>query len=163
MLSIKRGPADLGKKHANSCTNVTTAKAVSMGHLPATSHAPSNCTLTLAPTPVKTDVLEDMLQTYPNKNIAIFLIDGFKNGFNLQCTKPPVRLHEPANLKSVLLQPECAQQKVNKEVAAGRFGGPWDTPPIPNLVISPIGLREKKVKGTGGKTKTGPLSLRCSV
>ncbi len=109
---------------------------------------PSNCTLDLAPSPVKINVLENMLESYPNRNIAKLLINGFKCGFDLQCTNPPIRTHDPRNLKSVMLKPECTAEKINKEVAAKRFGGPWETPPLQNFIVSPIGLREKKVKGT---------------
>ncbi len=108
----------------------------------------SNCSLDKASTPVNIHVLEQMLASYPHKQTAKFLIDGFKNGFNLQCTNPPTREHEPSNLKSVLMNPIHTANKIQKEVIAGNFGGPWDQPPLKNMVISPIGLREKKVKGT---------------
>ena len=61
---------------------------------------------------------------------------------------PTSQVMHPSKSKTITLNPSAALNKINKEVAADRFYGPSKYEPIENLIISPIGLREKKVKGT---------------
>ena len=175
MNSIEKGPVGMGQKHASTSTNVKNARVPSMGHLPVKHHIPNNCSLSLATFPIRINVLQSMLGSYPQKHISEILVNGFKHGFNLQCTNPPVRTHDPTNLKSVLLNPTCTLEKINKEVTAGRFGGPWSAPPLENFIVRSIGLREKKVKGTyrlihhlsyprdGNSVNSGIAPELCSV
>ncbi len=109
---------------------------------------PRRNNLELAPSPVNGSALEQLLIGYPNPKVADMLIEGFSNGFSLKCDNPPVMTFTPKNLKSIQLNPLAAAEKIKKEVNLGRFSGPWKTSPIPDLIITPIGLVEKKVKGT---------------
>lgn len=54
---------------------------------------------------------------------------------------------ESKNLNSALAKPEIIDQKIQKEIAAGRVQGPFESKPIPNLQCSPLGLVEKKDPG----------------
>ena len=51
------------------------------------------------------------------------------------------------NLKSVLVNPADAIEKVENEIAKGRIAGPFRNRPISNLRCSPIGLVPKKTSG----------------
>ncbi|XP_077790723.1 uncharacterized protein LOC144328926 [Podarcis muralis] len=53
----------------------------------------------------------------------------------------------PPNQKSVLEMPDIALKKIQKEIAAGRVAGPFATPPIAGLHISPLGIVPKKAPG----------------
>lgn len=85
------------------------------------------------------------LQFY-NKIEAEFLYDGFKNGFPLQYSGPRVA-RDSNNLRSTLLNPEIINSQINKEIIAGRVAGPFNERPLPNLIVSPIGLVPKKTPG----------------
>ena len=47
------------------------------------------------------------------------------------------------NLKSARLNPALLKEKIDKELALGRFAGPFETPPLKTLKISPVGLVPK--------------------
>ena len=108
----------------------------------------NNWDLNMSPSPIVVPVLSQMLVGYPNVEAAKMLVEGFTTGFRLHCDKPPQMNCTPKNLKSIQLNPQAAAKKISKELALGRFSGPWSKPPIPDLIITPIGLIEKKVKGT---------------
>ena len=97
-------------------------------------------------TPIKIPVLEEMLSLYPDRQSAVILYNGFKYGFRINYTGPRVAF-ESKNLKSVLLNPDLAWEKVMNEVNSGRIAGPFDHRPISNLRVSPIGLVPKKTAG----------------
>lgn len=50
----------------------------------------------------------------------------------------------PNNLRSALQHPEVVSEKLAKEVAMGRMGGPFRCAPIADLVVSPLGVVPKK-------------------
>ncbi|MBV2113348.1 MAG: hypothetical protein KUF82_20545 [Candidatus Thiodiazotropha sp. (ex Ctena orbiculata)] len=87
-----------------------------------------------------------MLVDYPNKEDAAFLSDGFSLGFKLQFEGPRIPI-ECKNLKSVVDNPEIAEEKIKQEVNLGRIAGPFSKRPISNMRCSPIGLVEKKSGG----------------
>ena len=107
----------------------------------------SNYNLGMGLTPVKASELKRLAIGYPKREVADMLIEGFSKGFSLRCTAPPQPHREPKNLKSLQLNPEAAAAKIAKEVGLGRFGGPWPNPPFKDLVVTPVGLVEKKSKG----------------
>ena len=51
------------------------------------------------------------------------------------------------NLPSAYKHPEVVTQKLSQESRLGRIAGPYSTLPIPNLVVSPIGIVPKKDPG----------------
>ncbi len=107
----------------------------------------SNHNLGLGITPIKVSELKRVSIGYPKRESADMLITGFSTGFSLRCTAPPQPYIEPKNLKSIRLNPEVAAAKIEKEVRLGRFGGPWPDPPLKDLIVTPVGLVEKKKKG----------------
>ena len=50
----------------------------------------------------------------------------------------------PNNLKSALARPDIVTSKINKERAAGRIVGPFNSPPLPLFRCSPLGIVPKK-------------------
>ena len=48
------------------------------------------------------------------------------------------------DLKSATENPEIVRSKIEKEIAAGRVGGSFDSPPFSTFRVSPIGLVPKK-------------------
>ena len=84
-----------------------------------------------------------MLTTYPVQADAWELTQGFTNGFSLKFQGPrvPIRC---VNLKSFSSNFQVGMQKVNQEIQAGRFAGPFSHPPFPDLHCSPLGLVPKK-------------------
>ena len=81
-----------------------------------------------------------------NKEKTEYLVDGFKNGFRLQ-HHSSVSSTAPKNDPSVLEHHHSVQQKIDKELQAGRLLGPFTQPPFPNFHVSPIKLVEKSEKG----------------
>ena len=99
----------------------------------------------LAKTPIKISILKQYLTSY-DRTEAEFLLNGFTYGFPIQYTGP--RLPRDAkNLRSATLNPELIKSKIKKEIEAGRVGGPFHERPLPNLIVSPIGLVPKKAPG----------------
>ena len=95
-------------------------------------------------TPVKYGRLDFLLKQsgYPDHK-RTFLIDGFKNGFDIgYCGKQNVQIRAP-NLKINIGSPTILWNKVMKEVGAGRYAGPFESIPYDNYIQSPIGLVPK--------------------
>jgi hypothetical protein len=95
------------------------------------------------PTPIRAHKLAVYLKTY-NPLLAHRLCRGFTQGFPIHCTAPSSP-SVPTNHPSALHQPLVVDRKLAKEISAGRIRGPYSTPPIHNLICSPLGLVPKKV------------------
>ena len=95
-------------------------------------------------TPVDVDKYEQLLveSRYP-KSKREFLTKGFRNGFALnfegnrkvQRFAPNLKLHVGSKVE--------LWNKVMKEIAAGRYAGPYESPPFEYFIQSPIGLVPK--------------------
>ena len=95
-----------------------------------------------ARTPVRGERLEAWLAAYWDKKAAGLLKNGFHEGFHLGYKGPTVRRWAD-NLKSAKAQQEVVQTKLDKEVKEGRMAGPFSNCPMPNLIVSPIGIVSK--------------------
>ena len=93
-------------------------------------------------TPVKVNRLQHYLSGYPFAKRQ-YLLNGFTYGFSIQCSRSQSCLQSP-NLKSALENPAAVNAKLAKELAAGRIAGPFETPPFPDFMISPLGSVPKK-------------------
>lgn len=86
----------------------------------------SNTSLyTMGNTTIKVTQLKTYLTTY--KKRKKFLINGFQNGFKLQYNGPR-RPRQAKNLKSANQHPDIVHQKICKELALQRIGGPFQHP-----------------------------------
>ena len=52
-----------------------------------------------------------------------------------------------SNHQSATLNPDVLNSMVQTELKAQRVAGPFDVPPFPNFVVSPLGLVPKKETG----------------
>lgn len=99
----------------------------------------------IAYSPIKVDALKRYAKNYI-KEEAEFLIKGFTRGFPIQYTGPR-KPRDSENLRSCSLNPEIIKAQINKEIESGRVAGPFEERPLPNLIVSPIGLVPKKTLG----------------
>ena len=101
--------------------------------------------------PVDADRLERLLKlTNYDKNETDYLVNGFRNGFDLEYTGPEDRQDVSKNLPFTVGNKIILWNKLMKEVKAGRVAGPFEFEQIPykEFVQSPIGLVPK------GESKT---------
>ena len=95
------------------------------------------------PTPVKPEVLNKWLEGYCKQEeiVAIFakgaLLDF--NGIEGPLTS--------TNSQSALQNPDAATEKLQEELTKNRIAGPFTSPPLESLKISPLALREKQDTG----------------
>ena len=75
-----------------------------------------------------------------------FLINGFKHGFRLYSVIEDAVLEAP-NLLSAKQHPDIVDEKLRKELDANRIAGPFDTPPLNQFTVSPLGIVPKKSPG----------------
>ena len=95
-------------------------------------------------TPVKVEVLEHLLmQTNYDPEETKFLINGFKNGFEIGYEGDRNVQMKAPNLKLNVGTKVDLWNKVMKEVKAGRYAGPFENIPFENYIQSPIGLVPK--------------------
>ena len=74
-----------------------------------------------------------------------FLVKGFTSGFHIGHFQDPIDV----NLTTPKLSPELEiilQNKVDKEVTAGRIKGPFLKSPFPTLQVSPVTIRENQFR-----------------
>ena len=96
----------------------------------------------LANSPIHLEELSYALEFYPKREVALELKEGFTKGFRVGYTGPRIA-RDSRNHKSALERPDVIEQKLTKEVHSGRVAGPFSSKPLPNIIVSPIGLVEK--------------------
>ena len=102
-------------------------------------------------TPINADKLEYLLEsTGYDEAKSQYLVDGFKNGFDLGYRGPENIKQRAPNLKFTVGNKTVLWNKVMKEVKEGRYAGPFSKPPFDNYIQSPIGLVPKD---NGKKTR----------
>ncbi|KAM4706799.1 NACHT domain- and WD repeat-containing protein 1 [Discoglossus pictus] len=98
---------------------------------------------------VSKEDISDLLcdcQVPGNSTAARLLEAGFREGFRILCDTELQGSMGP-NLLSASEFPGVASKKVQTEVQLGRMAGPFASPPIQDLVVSPLGGVLKKEKG----------------
>ncbi|XP_077111884.1 uncharacterized protein LOC143767433 [Ranitomeya variabilis] len=96
--------------------------------------------------PVSVKRMEPWLDKYPNKAAAAQLRFGFSYGFFIPFNWSP-EPQSATNLQSAKDLPDVLAAKLDKEIRLGRFRGPFNFPPFPNLRVSPLGIVPKKESG----------------
>ena len=99
----------------------------------------------ILPTPVIAAKLSYYLEGY-DFTLTNKIVKGFTQGFKLDFVWER-KSSFASNLLSAREFPEVIDSKVTSEVALGRIAGPFDTPPIEPLWVSPVGVVQKKIKG----------------
>ncbi|CAC5368883.1 unnamed protein product [Mytilus coruscus] len=97
-------------------------------------------------TPVKVDRLGYWLKGY-NIKMYNYLVNGFKYGFDVGF-RGSVHHNTVDNFLSAKTKPDIVRQKIQNEINANRFVGPFDSKPFTEMQLSPLGLAEKKMPGT---------------
>ena len=101
---------------------------------------------TLANTPIILSSLCRWLERYPNKLDAELLRCGFESGFRIPFTGDRAS-RWAGNHKGIIRHHNIVMNKLMEEVTLGRVAGPFISPPLDNLIISPIGLVPKSTPG----------------
>jgi hypothetical protein len=96
-------------------------------------------------TPINLVKLEKYLADY-DKDDALFILDGFKNGFKLHYSGPRTPVFSK-NLISARKNAAILNALLAENKHAGWLHGPFPTPPILNLRVNPIGLVPKRSGG----------------
>jgi hypothetical protein len=85
-----------------------------------------------------------------------YLVSGFRDGFRLRLDRPVgaiataqywERAKGVRNHQSALDHPRIVEEKLTKEIRAGRMLGPFPAPVFPRYCVSPLGLTKKKEPG----------------
>ena len=94
--------------------------------------------------PVRVDALSHFLELYPFPEIRDYLINGFRNGFDIgfrgSFEDDNAR---PRNLRSARDNVEQVSEAIIKELSRGHTAGPFPHPPFPFTHCSPIGSAPK--------------------
>ena len=93
------------------------------------------------------DVIAYLARRHPDRDLVNYVVDGFRHGFDLGLTREPLARAPCVNLSKVLEMPEVAQLLVDEQVQKGHIAGPFQSPPLDNMVFSPINLVEKGETG----------------
>ena len=119
---------------------------ISAKGVPDPGHKGSSNLYSLGKSPIDVKRLSTYLVSYPNRKIADELANGFKFGFKIPYTGPRSYIF-CKNLKSADENKDQVYKKLIQEAELGRMAGPFQSLPIPNLRISPIGTVPKKDGG----------------
>ena len=87
--------------------------------------------------------LKHFLNGYDH-SITKLLVDGFTAGFRIPSLLKKNVQSSYTNHKSALENHPIVTAKIAKESTLGRIAGPYTSSPLPNLIISPLGLVPKK-------------------
>ena len=95
------------------------------------------------PMPINAHRLQAFLKGY-NSELRDLLYKGLTQGFIIPSSYANTTLSSYTNHRSALDQPAVVTEKINKELLLGRIAGPFSKPPLPESIISPLGLVPKK-------------------
>jgi hypothetical protein len=97
----------------------------------------------MLPTPIKVNELAPLLKRYDHDK-AQYILNGFTEGFPIHLENTPISKISYRNHASALSKPGVVDAMLQIELNQHRIAGPFDRAPFPNLVVSPLGLREKR-------------------
>jgi hypothetical protein len=97
------------------------------------------------PTPVNVKKFSQLLSGYDQIKKQS-LIQGFSEGFKIP-VRNNIKPVQAKNHLSAQQQSLCVDADIACEITAGRIAGPFNSTPLPNLFVSPIGMVPKKEPG----------------
>ena len=92
---------------------------------------------------VKPDRLRYFLRDHPDKELVNYLVEGFTHGFHLGMNRAPTPRPPCDNSRAVQRKPAVTQALVDEEIAKGHILGPFDRPPLEDMVYSPLNIVPK--------------------
>ena len=103
-----------------------------------------NLDLTTISTPVDAEILEHLLRhTRYSETETVFLVDGFRHGFDLRYESPLKRQDKSENLPFGVGDAYDMWNKIMKEVKLHHYTGPFKNIPYKYFIQSPIRLVPK--------------------
>lgn len=131
------------KKHQNPQRQTITPSADQKAPNPTLQQNQNRHSKHELPSDVNPDRLRNLLDGYFD---ADYICNGFNFGYLTDFEGPEEDL-DAENALSAMDNPEAVDAKIDKELKAGRFAGPFDTQPFPNFRVSPLAIREKSTPG----------------
>ncbi len=95
--------------------------------------------------PLRLPAWQYILCRYPNRGHALTILKIISSGADLQFDGDRKDNTMSRNHPSARQKPEVLDKYFLEETALGRIKGPFDSPPFPNLRVSPLGLVPKDV------------------
>ena len=150
-VGLPQGSNDLRSQGTDTHPHTCTLQPCTSSPLPLTTSCITSHSHLLPPqplviTPVQPSLLASLLALHPDHTFRHTLLQGFTFGFDIGYRGPHSPRYAP-NLRSALARPKVIQQYLNAECSAGHTAGPFPTPPLPDLVINPLGAVPKRRSG----------------
>ena len=92
---------------------------------------------------IEPTVLRTYLRNHPDQTMVEEVVTGFEKGFDLGLTSLPPPREPCRNSRRVERNLLKTQELVDDEVRKGHILGPFDAPPLPNMVYSPLNIVPK--------------------
>ena len=104
---------------------------------------PNDAGIPVQNSPVNAARLQECLFYHPDPALVSYLLTGFTQGFDIGYSGP-ITPGVLKNSKSATDNSDHVSETLQKELDRGHIMGPFNSLPIPNLHISPLGSRPKK-------------------
>jgi hypothetical protein len=96
-------------------------------------------------TPLKWQAFQQLMKEHPDQKLVSELVHDLQFGVRVGYQGPRDQFRPSPNLPIEPEHESFIDDEIRKEVEAGRRMGPFDSPPFPNLMVSPIGVVTKKL------------------
>lgn len=95
--------------------------------------------------PLRWQAFQQLLRDHPDPVLVSELVSDLQHGVRVGYQGPRDAFRPSPNLPIDAEHYAFVDEEIRKEVELGRRIGPFDSPPFPNLVVSPIGVVTKKL------------------
>jgi hypothetical protein len=99
----------------------------------------------LVVTPLRWLAFQQLMRSHPNPALVSELVHDLQHGVRVGYQGPRDKFRPAPNLPIEESYYAFVDEEIRKEVELGRRVGPFDSPPFPNLIVSPIGVVTKKL------------------
>ena len=119
---------------------------------PISAHAPS--------TPINHHRLAHYLRRHPDRDFVHALVHDFTHGCSIGFSGPRLPRVSP-NLPSAYAHPDVVERGLQRECDLGHMAGPYDSPPLPNLQCSGLGVVPKRGCMATHNAFVCPIWVKC--